>query len=119
MANKNAQLMTADEAKVTQRQHKSPCSDCPWARKSVKGWLGMIPAEEWIALAHGEGSADCHGTKQPDDEPWNCAGLAIYRANVCKSLRDLTAMRLPANRITVFASRTEFLSHHLREANRG
>jgi len=40
-----------------------PCNDCPWRRKSCAGWLGPF------------------GIKQ-------CAGAAVYRANVCKSPRD-------------------------------
>ena len=104
-------LISADEAKVTKAQHKSPCSDCPWRRDSVKGWLGDMTADEWLQLAHGEGSADCHATKSADGEAWNCAGLAIYRANVCKAPRDPNAMRLPADRVKVF-SFNEFKKHH-------
>jgi hypothetical protein len=105
-------LLTTDDAVATKKQHKSPCSDCPWARKSIKGWLGNMSAEEWLALAHGEGIADCHGTKQSDGSAWECAGLAIYRANVCKSVRDPAVMRLPPDRVKVFSWGTEFLAHH-------
>lgn len=41
-----------------------------------------------------------------------CAGLAVYRANVVKNPRDRDILRLPANRETVFATPTEFLEHH-------
>jgi hypothetical protein len=112
MATQDSQFLTADEAVVTKKQHTSPCADCPWARKSIKGWLGQMSAEDWLALAHGEGTADCHSTKQPDGSAWDCAGLAIYRANVCKVPRDPDALRLPPNRVTVFGWRTEFLAHH-------
>jgi hypothetical protein len=114
MANKNGQLMLGSEAIVTEKQHNAPCSDCPWARKSIPGWLGSDTAEDWIKLAHGEGSADCHGTMQVDGSPWSCAGLAIYRANVCKSVRDPEALRLPPNRASVFSWSSEFLDHHKR-----
>ena len=104
-------FVSANEAKVTKKQHTSPCGDCPWRRDSIKGWLGDMTAQEWLQMAHGEGKADCHATMQANDEPWQCAGLAIYRANVCKSVRDPEAMRLPADRVKVF-SFGEFVKHH-------
>jgi len=109
--NKNGKMITANEAKPTKKQHTSPCSDCPWRRDSVKGWLGEMSAQEWRDLAHGEGSADCHALTQPNGDAWQCAGLAIYRANVCKSVRDPKALRLPADRVKVF-SFGEFVKHH-------
>lgn len=41
-----------------------------------------------------------------------CAGLAIYRANVCKSPRDPNAIKLPADREKVFATPMEFRMQH-------
>ena len=41
-----------------------------------------------------------------------CAGAAIYRANVCKSPRDGSLLKLPADRETVFADKSEFWEHH-------
>lgn len=101
------QLISADEATVATCQHTAPCSDCPWARTSLPGWLGTLSPEEWLALAHGEGSAECHTRHGAQ-----CAGLAIYRRNVCKSTRDPNALRLPADRERVFASPIQFLAHH-------
>jgi hypothetical protein len=100
------QLVTGDRAKKTLRQHRRPCSDCPFARWSVRGWLGHMTPEEWMQLAHGEGTADCHTTDK------QCAGLAVYHANVCKVPRDPKALRLPVDRRLVFASSQEFLEHH-------
>ena len=111
MAKKSGKLITANEAKVTPKQHTSPCSDCPWRRDSVPGWLGSMTSDEWLALAHGEGQADCHTTVRPDGGAHACAGLAIYRANVCKAPRDPNVMRLPADRVKVF-SFNEFKKHH-------
>ena len=48
--NKNGKMITANEAKPTKKQHTSPCSDCPWRRDSVKGWLGEMSAQEWRDL---------------------------------------------------------------------
>lgn len=106
MANKNGQLKTYDEAKPAKRQHTSPCSDCPWAQKSLKGWLGNMSVDEWLNAAHGEALIDCHTVSNQQ-----CAGSAIYRANVCKSTHREDVLRLPADRVKVF-SFGEFRAHH-------
>lgn len=108
------QLVTSETAKAAKAQHKKPCDDCPWARHSLNGWLGSLSAEEWIEVAHGEGRAECHAHSGVD-----CAGLAIYRANVCKRVRDAGALVLPANRSTVFGSADEFVQHHERSLLNG
>ncbi len=101
------QFVSGDQAVPRKTQHKRPCSDCPWARKSLSGWTGATTPEQWIALAHGEGKADCHtvGNQQ-------CAGLATYRANVCKSPRDPATLTLPRDTVRVFGNPHEFLTHH-------
>jgi hypothetical protein len=74
----------------------------------MPGWLGSEHnAEEWIQVAHSDSTAECH-TKAPH----RCAGLAIYRANVGKQVRDPREMRLPKDREAVFASPFEFTEHH-------
>lgn len=99
--------ITSDEAKPATRQHKKPCVDCPWARRALRGWLGKMPADGWVQAAHGETYIECHVHTGVQ-----CAGAAIYRANVCKLPRHPEALRLPADRVLVFASPTEFLTHH-------
>lgn len=92
----------------SKQQHITPCHDCPWRRIAPKGWLGSEQTpEEWIETAHSDATAECH-TRAPH----RCAGLAIYRANVFKSVRDPDEMRLPADRERVFASPAEFIAHH-------
>lgn len=100
-------FIASDEAKPATRQHKRPCSDCPWRRDALPGWLGSMSPQEWLAVAHGEGTAECHvhlGVQ--------CAGFAIYRTNVCKSPRNPEALRLPEDPEVCFASPHEFLEHH-------
>lgn len=106
-------LLTYHDAKPRKTQHKLPCSDCPFSRNSLPGWLGNESPEWWMQLAHGEGTSECHTSDKM------CAGLAIYRANVCKSVRDKNALALPPNRKKVFATPMEFLSHHKREGSHG
>lgn len=105
--NKRGQLITTEEARPAQGQHKSPCSDCPWARRSLAGWLGSATREEWLGDAHGEARIECHTLIGAQ-----CAGAAIYRANVSKLPRDGSLLRLPSNPELVFADKHEFWDHH-------
>lgn len=100
-------LTTSGEAPTCDTQVTKPCHDCPWRRVALPGWLGGMSPEDWVELAHGEGGAGCHALGGPE-----CAGLAIYRANVVKSLRDPKAFRLPVDRGAVFTSPSEFIDHH-------
>jgi hypothetical protein len=101
------QLVTFDQAKPAKRQHKKPCQDCPFARASIRGWLGPYTAEEWLRIVHGEGKVECHTKIGPQ-----CAGAAIYRGNVCKDPRDKTLLTLPRDTRLVFKGPQEFIEHH-------
>jgi hypothetical protein len=100
--------ISSDEAVPAKSQHTRPCSDCPWARTALHGWLGGNTSEEWIMFAHGEVHVECHALTGVQ-----CAGIAIYRRNVGKLPRDMALLRLPADRETVFASPQEFREHHV------
>lgn len=85
-----------------------PCRDCPWRRVSAPGWLGSeADAQEWIERAHGETDVECHIT-----EGHQCAGIAIYRANVCKVVKDRDTRILNPDREAVFALPQQFKDHH-------
>jgi len=104
---KQRKLVTSAEAKPRKTQHKKPCSDCPWARASLNGWLGGLSIEDWLARAKSDENVECHtaGNQQ-------CAGLAIFRRHICKSPRDPAVLRLEADREKVFANPQEFSDHH-------
>lgn len=102
---KKRKLISFEEAVKAKCQHTKPCSDCPFARDAIPGWLGGGTADDFIAYAHGEVIYDCHAFKGAQ-----CAGMAIYRANVCKKPRQ--AMILPPDRKLVFAMPDEFRKHH-------
>lgn len=106
MPKKRKQLLTSEDAKPRKAQHKKPCSDCPWARTALPGWLGSMTPQEWLAVAHGDVLVDCHtvGNQQ-------CAGLAIYRSNVCKQVQP-PIITLPVDREAVFATPMQFMEHH-------
>ena len=103
---KRKQLITSDEAVDAKCQHTTPCSDCPWGRTALNKWLGGATIDEWIQTAHGDHKVDCHTLKGSE-----CAGLAIYRSNVAKSSRA-DVLKLPADRVKVFATPEEFREHH-------
>ncbi len=92
-------------------QHKIPCGDCPFRRVSAPGWLGEYEPQDLLEYAHGEVKYDCH-TKTGSQ----CAGMAIYRGNMCKSPRDKSILALPANRSVVFSTPKEFINHHERNS---
>jgi hypothetical protein len=101
------QLLTDDDAVPATCQHERPCSDCPWARASLAGWLGGNTVEEWLGFARGEGAIPCHVLDGAE-----CAGAAIFRANISKLPRNRAVLRLPADPQAVFANPMEFLAHH-------
>ena len=107
---KRKQLLTSADAIEEKKQHISPCSDCPWARKSLPGWLGPHTTWEWLNIAHGDGRMECH-TRTIMGEPAQCAGASIFRANICKLTRGPN-LRLPADKVKVFAWDDEFATHH-------
>jgi hypothetical protein len=73
----------------------------------MPGFVGQHSPEVWMAAAKGEEIVDCHMRS-----PHQCAGAAIFRANICKRSRDPGALTLPADRNTVFAFPADFLTHH-------
>lgn len=99
-------LISSDEATPAKGQHKSPCSDCPFRRDALKGWLGSMSVGEWIQAAHGETRMDCHvhiGAQ--------CAGAAIYRRNTCKRV-EAPNLVLEKNHEKVFSNLMQFREHH-------
>lgn len=105
---RSGQLKDSTQAVRAKRQHTGPCSDCPWARTALPGWLGSLGPEEWIKVAHSDAVVDCHTLVGA-----RCAGIAIYRRNVCKSVSPPN-LKLEADKIKVFAWPPEFIDHHKR-----
>lgn len=102
------------------RQHKKPCGDCPFRRKSAPGWLGHNELEDFVIAAVSDVKMPCHLTPgegaAPDFElhpdASQCAGRGIFLSNMCKSPRDKSVLVLPANREDVFSRPQEFVAHH-------
>lgn len=100
-------LIASNEGTESPVQHTRPCTDCPFRRDSLKGWLGGSTPMAFVAAAQGDGRMDCHVIVNRE-----CAGAAIFRSNICKRPRDPYVLRLPANRDDVFSSPVEFQAHH-------
>lgn len=95
MALPKGKLIASDQAVVSHTQHRTPCSDCPFRRDSLRGWLGGSQPSEFVAMAHSDMRYPCHLTRGKWAKRPQCAGLAIYRANVAKLPRDPEILRLP------------------------
>lgn len=99
-----------------------PCEECPFRRDSVPGHIGPYAAHDWPNMAHAEGPIACHMTIK-GDEGWGqdgmkqCAGAAIFRANIMKSPRHPKVARLPADKQLVFAWDDELIAHHAPESS--
>jgi hypothetical protein len=106
MSTAHKKLISVDEAPEGKVQHKKACSDCPMRRDALAGWLGGSTPEQYGNLAHSDQVVGCHAIRGTQ-----CAGMAIYRRNVCKST-SAPNIRLDADRETVFSNRQEFLDHH-------
>lgn len=124
---------------MSEVKFKKPCNDCPFRRKSLRGWLGGHPPEWFVesALAdqavyspgdvdpYGGGLAPCHETVDYTNPNWieeeldgaaACAGSLIFARNLSKSPRNAKradAVRaVTADRENVFAAPQEFIDHH-------
>jgi len=101
-----------------QESRSTPCAECPWRRASVPGHTGPVEPESWVNQAHADGPIHCHQTiaehdmSLDDSRLRQCAGAARFRANVCKTPRNPTAAKGPADREKIFVSNKEFLDHH-------
>lgn len=100
-------LTSTSDALPQVEQHTKPCHDCPWRREALPGWLGGTPPAEWLQAAHSDCVVECH-TKTSGHQ---CAGIAIYRRNVCKNAYPPN-LKLPADKAAVFAWPSEFKEHH-------
>lgn len=109
-----------------------PCSQCPFRRKSLPGWLGAASPEGFIDSALSDELMPCHKTVDYESPDWqeemmgedssvqHCAGTRIMYRNLQKRSRNWIFLTLEHAACVasvepsaeVFATREEFLSHH-------
>jgi hypothetical protein len=82
-------------------------------RESLNGWLGGSTPDEYVRLAHSNELVPCHVHGNV-----HCAGMAIYRRNVCKRV-EFPGLLLPADETTVFSTPMEFVAHHTSTSKKG
>jgi len=87
-------MKTYLEANEVAKQIKKPCEDCPFRRNAVPGWLADQTPAEYCQMAHSNDLIQCHTKKLADGDHVQCAGAAIYRANVSKRC-DAPSITLP------------------------
>lgn len=100
---------------------QKPCRECPFKRTSARGWLGDDTPEGFMATTMADTEMPCHMTVDYEDKKnWRenlsnatqCAGAAIFFANIAKMSRDRSRGQLPRNKALVFSHPQEFVDHH-------
>ena len=97
-----------------------PCAGCPFRRDIKPGYLGGSPLTCYVGQISGPFILACHMSSEysskPDEsclEMPQCAGAAIFRANVGVAEKMPKAFhRLPHDYASVFATFAEFFAHH-------
>jgi hypothetical protein len=101
-------LLSDADAVPAKGQHKSPCSDCPFRKDALSGWLGAeTDPNQYLNLVRFNADIGCHVLRGAQ-----CAGAAIYRTHTCQLPppgRNL--LKLPASD-KVFKTPMEFIEHH-------
>jgi hypothetical protein len=101
-----------------------PCSDCPFRRKAMPGWLGASSPEGFIDCMERDEPLPCHQTIDYDNNPhwlveWMhqktgnmCAGALIFMAN---KIQQHPFQKMAKDHENVFSNTIEFVRYH-REA---
>lgn len=103
---------------------KKPCSNCPFRKDCMKGWLGKERTEDIVNTILNDGTFACHKTTEVKDEKEysHCAGALIlldkekgYFANVMVRLAKMFGW-FDESKITgqdlIFDSKESVINHH-------
>jgi hypothetical protein len=98
---------------------QKPCKDCPYSKTVIPGALGGSDPEVYIGQGHGPFWLPCHKTCDFTDPNWKkdtsvqqCAGAAIYRANIDRAfLMPISLQKLEQSDLA-FGSPEELYAHH-------
>lgn len=98
---------------------KKPCADCPYSKTVTPGVLGGSDASVYVGQGHGPFWLPCHKTCDFTDPNWKdnhtvqqCAGAAIYRANIDRAKLMPGSLHTLDKSDTVFQSPEELYAHH-------
>jgi len=91
---------------------KVPCGECPFSRTAQPGGTGGSSPSVYVGQGHGPFWLPCHAHSDFDDPNWKndtskpqCAGAAIYRANIGRArLMPKELHQLPPDTELVFGS---------------
>lgn len=83
---------------------KKPCNQCPFRKCSIPGYLGESTPSNFIQTTLGDAEMPCHQTVDYERPDWKtqledggtarqCAGAAVFFANILKLSRDLLSSR--------------------------
>lgn len=105
----------SDDTKKLQQ----PCNACPYIKTVIPGATGGSDPEVYIGQGHGPFWLPCHKNCDFSNPNWKdnyqvqqCAGAAIYRANIDRSdLMPGSLHKLPKN-AKVFGSPEELYAYH-------
>jgi hypothetical protein len=100
---------------------KKPCKECPFSRAIEPGATGGADPSVYVGQAYGPFWLPCHMDKDYTHATANqkanvlaqCAGAAIFRANVgVEDQMPPWVHQLPADTTLSFASPAELIAHH-------
>lgn len=106
---------------MSTKQRTTPCRDCPFRRDVKPGTLGGSTSTVYVGQSIGPFVLNCHRAEGYEEmlttgkclDVEQCAGAAIYRANLGVDDRlPSRLLRLPADSELVFDSHVEFVAHH-------
>lgn len=118
-------MTTERDPKDRRYARKTPCDECPFNKKTPEPINGGSTPDIYIGQICGPFLLSCHkdpgykprdetGKKQGQPEIMQCAGAAIFRANVGVAHRMPDVLHhLPADTELVDAGFAEFLARHL------
>lgn len=108
---------------MSKRDPKVPCKECAFSRAVEPGCLGGSEPEVYIGQSFAPFAIPCHCHCDFSDPDWKskagpgetpqCAGVAIFRANIgAKGVLPKALTYLDVNNDLVFSDPVQFLAHH-------
>lgn len=103
---------------------KRPCSECPFRKIHMPGWLGPWKAQDIVNFVHRDGGLACHRTVRKDGKDTEgvqaCAGAAIHmnKSVKCSKHKDMRELQdkmetAPADVIDgIIKWPHDFIAHH-------